>query len=37
MDEIFQEGLHEFLSDFIECNNNLGFEIQRTFLNPPAV
>ncbi len=36
MDEIFQEGLHEFLTDFIDCNNNLGVEIQRTFLNPPA-
>jgi len=37
MDEIFQEGLHEFLTDFIDCNNNLCVEIQRTFLNPPAV
>lgn len=36
MDEIFQEGLHEFLTDFIECNNNLGGEIQRSFLNAPA-
>ena len=33
MDEIFQEGLHEFLTDFIECN---GGEIQRSFLNAPA-
>jgi uncharacterized alpha-E superfamily protein len=37
MDEIFQEGLHEFLEDFVNCNNNLGVEIQRSFLNaPPA-
>ncbi len=37
MDEIFQEGLHEFLEDFVTCNNNLGVEIQRSFLNaPPA-
>ncbi|CAG0949553.1 hypothetical protein MTYP_00107 [Methylophilaceae bacterium] len=37
MDEIFQEGLHEFLEDFVTCNNNLGFEIQRSFLNAPTV
>ena len=37
MDEIFQEGLHEFLNDFIDSNNSLGVEIQRTFLNSPAV
>ena len=36
MDEIFQEGLHEFLTDFIDCNNSLGVEIQRAFLNPTA-
>lgn len=36
MDEIFQEGLHEFLEDFVTCNNNLGVEIQRSFLNAPA-
>ncbi|HZV99671.1 MAG TPA: alpha-E domain-containing protein [Methylophilaceae bacterium] len=35
MEDIFQDGLHEFLIDFIECNNNLGREIQRTFLNAP--
>ncbi|MEZ0231547.1 MAG: alpha-E domain-containing protein [Methylophilaceae bacterium] len=33
MDDIFQDGLHEFLTDFIENNNTLGGEIQRTFLN----
>ena len=33
MNDIFQNGLHEFLSDFIESNNLLGSEIQRTFLN----
>jgi len=27
--------LHEFLQDFIVHNNNLGVEIQRTFLNAP--
>lgn len=29
------EQLHEFLQDFIIHNNNLGAEIQRTFLNAP--
>ena len=33
MDDIFQDGLHEFLTDFIASNNNLSLEIQRTFLN----
>jgi len=33
MNEIFQEGLHEFLEDFVTRNNNLGLEIQRSFLN----
>lgn len=33
MHEIFAEGLHGFLEDFILCNNNLGLEIQRTFLS----
>lgn len=33
MHEIFAEGLHEFLTDFILCNNKLGQEIQRTFLS----
>jgi uncharacterized alpha-E superfamily protein len=28
-------GLHEFLQDFIIHNNNLGVEIQKTFLNAP--
>ena len=35
MDDIFQEGLHEFLGDFIDSNNKLGAEIQRAFLNAP--
>lgn len=35
MDDIFQEGLHEFLIDFIQHNNKLGGEIQRAFLSPP--
>jgi uncharacterized alpha-E superfamily protein len=33
MNDIFQEGLHEFLETFIEDNNALGSEIQQTFLN----
>jgi uncharacterized alpha-E superfamily protein len=33
MSEIFKEGLHEFLSNFIRANNQLGIEMQRTFLN----
>lgn len=35
MEAIFQAGLHEFLSDFIQHNNRLGLEIQRAFLSPP--
>lgn len=35
MDDIFQEGLHEFLDDFIERNTILSAEIQRTFLQGP--
>ncbi len=35
MEDIFQEGLHEFLRDFIQNNNALGLEVQRTFLNLP--
>ena len=33
MDSIFQEGLHEFLLDFIVQHNALSSEVQRTFLN----
>lgn len=33
MDSIFQEGLHEFLLDFIVQHNQLSNEVQRTFLN----
>ena len=33
MQDIFQKGLHEFLSDFIDSNNLLGAEIQRAFLS----
>ena len=33
MEDIFQKGLHEFLTDFISATNLLGIEIQRTFLN----
>lgn len=35
MEDIFQDGLHEFLHDFITDNNGLGMEIQHTFLNAP--
>jgi hypothetical protein len=33
MQDIFQRGLHEILSDFIDSNNLLGAEIQRAFLS----
>ncbi len=36
MEDIFQQGLHEFLQEFIESNYALGSEIQRTFLNVRA-
>jgi uncharacterized alpha-E superfamily protein len=33
MRDIFQRGLHEFLSDFIESNNKLGSEVHKTFFS----
>lgn len=33
MQQIFQKGLHEFLTDFIELNNRLGSEVHKTFLS----
>lgn len=33
MRDIFQRGLHEFLSDFIESNNLLGSEVHKTFFS----
>ena len=36
MDHIFQNGLHEFLTEFISRNYQLGAEIQNTFLNVHA-
>lgn len=36
MQDIFQHGLHEFLSDFIESNNKLGAEVHKTFLSITA-
>lgn len=33
MQDIFQNGLHEFLSGFIDANNKLGAEVQRAFLS----
>lgn len=37
MDNIFQDGLHEFLEDFIKDNNRLGSEIQTRYLNASMV
>lgn len=37
MQQIFQHGLHEFLTDFIESNNQLGAEVHKTFLSITAV
>ena len=36
MDHIFQHGLHEFLTEFINRNFQLGAEVQNTFLNVHA-
>ena len=36
MDHIFQNGLHEFLTEFIDSNYQLAGEIQSTFLNVHA-
>jgi uncharacterized alpha-E superfamily protein len=36
MENIFNNGLHQFLQDFIVHNNALGREIQHAFLNAPA-
>jgi uncharacterized alpha-E superfamily protein len=36
MQQIFQKGLHEFLTDFIELNNKLGAEVHKTFLSITA-
>ena len=36
MDHIFQNGLHEFLTEFIDSNYQLAREIQSTFLNVHA-
>lgn len=33
MQDIFQRGLHEFLSDFIEANNQLGAQVHKTFFS----
>jgi uncharacterized alpha-E superfamily protein len=33
MRDIFQRGLHEFLSDFIQSNNMLGTEVHKTFFS----
>jgi uncharacterized alpha-E superfamily protein len=32
MDEIFQRGLHEFISEFISDNNQLGATITEQYL-----
>lgn len=36
MEDIFRNGLHEFLEVFLRQNNGLGIEIQRTYLNAPS-
>jgi uncharacterized alpha-E superfamily protein len=33
MRDIFQHGLHEFLSEFVKANNKLGVEVHKTFLS----
>jgi uncharacterized alpha-E superfamily protein len=33
MRDIFQHGLHEFLSEFVTANNKLGVEVHKTFLS----
>jgi uncharacterized alpha-E superfamily protein len=32
MDEIFQQGMHEFISEFIDNNNRLGAAIAEQYL-----
>jgi uncharacterized alpha-E superfamily protein len=32
MEEIFQQGMHEFISEFIEDNNRLGAAITEQYL-----
>jgi len=32
MEEIFQQGLHEFISQFIDDNNRLGVAISEQYL-----
>ena len=34
MDDIFQNGLHEFLASFTTANNSLSHEIARTYNFP---
>jgi uncharacterized alpha-E superfamily protein len=36
MRDIFQHGLHEFLSDFVMSNNRLGSEVHKAFLSITA-
>lgn len=37
IEKIFKSGLHEFLEDFIEQNNQLGSEVQRDFIMSEVV
>lgn len=37
MEDIFRNGLHEFLEAFLRQNNRLGIQIQRTYLNEPSL
>jgi uncharacterized alpha-E superfamily protein len=34
MDDIFQSGLHEFLQDFMQANNQLAGDIAQTYNFP---
>jgi uncharacterized alpha-E superfamily protein len=37
IEDIFKDGLHEFLEAFLRYNNRLGIEIQHTFLNAKGI
>ncbi|ODS01598.1 hypothetical protein AUC69_06305 [Methyloceanibacter superfactus] len=37
IDRVFRDGLHEFLTEFIERNNALGLQLQEDFLMVPMV
>ena len=37
IDRVFSEGLHEFLTEFIDRNNALGVQLQEDFLMVPMI